>query len=29
MGTARPIQFTVTAGGSPANLDVTYDTGIR
>lgn len=28
MGTARPIQFTATAG-SPADLDVTYDTGIR
>ena len=28
MGTARPIQFTVTAG-SPADLGVTYDTGIR
>lgn len=29
MGTAPPIQFTVTAGGSPGGLDVTYDTGIR
>ena len=29
MGTASPIEFTVTASGSPANLDVTYDTGIR
>jgi len=29
MGTARPMQFAVTASGSPANLDVTYDTGIR
>jgi hypothetical protein len=28
MGTSGPIQFTVTAG-SPADLDVTYDTGIR
>lgn len=29
MGTAGPIQFTVTAGGSPGDLDVAYDTGIR
>jgi len=29
MATARPIRFTVTATGSPANLDVAYDTGIR
>jgi hypothetical protein len=29
MGTAPPIQFSVTAGGSPGDLDVAYDTGIR
>jgi hypothetical protein len=29
MGTARPIEFTVTATGALANLDVAYDTGIR
>jgi hypothetical protein len=29
MGAARPIEFTVTATGSLANLDVAYDTGIR
>jgi hypothetical protein len=29
MGTAAPIQLTVTASGSPGDLDVAYDTGIR
>jgi hypothetical protein len=29
MGVAPPTQFTVTAGGPPVGLDVTYDTGIR
>jgi hypothetical protein len=29
MGTAPPIRFTVTASGSPGDLNVTYDTGIR
>jgi hypothetical protein len=29
MGTPGPIEFTVTASGSPGDLDVAYDTGIR
>lgn len=29
LGTAPPIQFTISATGSSVGLDVTYDTGIR
>jgi len=29
LGTAPPLQFTVSATGSSVSLDVTYDTGIR
>ena len=29
LGTARPVQFTVSASEQPADLRIDYDTGIR